>query len=41
MAWEFLYVVRCEFQGDSNWSEMYMRTTDNKWEWIFYTYELP
>lgn len=42
MAWEFLYSVRREFRGDSNWGEMYMKSTDNKkWEWLCYTYELP
>jgi len=42
MAWEFLYSVRREFQGDSNWGEMYMKSADNmQWEWLCYTYELP
>ena len=41
MAWEFLYIVRREFQGDSNWGEMYMKTIAKKWEWLCYTYELP
>lgn len=42
MAWEFLFMVRREFQGDSNWGEVYMKSTDNKkWEWLSYTYELP
>lgn len=42
MAWEFLYSVRREFRGDSNWGEMCMRSADNKkWEWLCYTYELP
>lgn len=42
MAWEFLFMVRREFQGDSNWGEMYMKSVDNKqWEWLSYTYELP
>lgn len=42
MAWKFLYSVRREFRGDSNWGEMYMRSADDKkWEWLCYTYELP
>jgi hypothetical protein len=42
MAWEFLYSVRREFQGDSNWGDMYMQSADNRaWEWLCYTYELP
>lgn len=42
MAWEFLYSIRREFHGESNWGEMYMKSTDNKkWEWLCYTYELP
>lgn len=41
MAWEFLHIVRREFQGDSNWGEMHMKTTAKKWEWLCYTYELP
>jgi hypothetical protein len=41
MAWEFLYSVRREFQGDSHWGEMYMKTTAKRWEWLCYTYELP
>ncbi len=41
MAWEFLHLVRREFQGNSNWGEMYMKTIAKKWEWLCYTYELP
>jgi hypothetical protein len=41
MAWEFLHIVRREFQGDSNWGEMRMKTPAKKWEWLCYTYELP
>ena len=41
MAWEFLHIVRREFQGDSHWGEMYMKTAAKKWEWLCYTYELP
>lgn len=42
MAWEFLYMVRREFRGDSNWGEMHIKSADDKkWEWLCYTYELP
>lgn len=41
MAWDFLYSVRQEFQGDNNWGRLYIRTEDNKWEYLSYTYELP
>lgn len=41
MAWEFLHLVRREFQGNSNWGELYMKTIAKKWEWLCYTYELP
>ena len=42
MTWKFLYSIRREFRGDSNWGEMYMRSVDDKkWEWLCYTYELP
>lgn len=42
MAWEFLYIVRREFRGDSNWGDMYMKSVDDKkWERLCYTYELP
>jgi len=41
MAWDFLYIVRRNYQGDNNWGDMYIKTKDNKWEWLSYTYELP
>lgn len=41
MAWDFLFSVRNEYQGASNWGRLYMRTVDNKWEYLSYTYELP
>ena len=41
MAWEFLYSVRREFQGDNHWGEMYIKTAARRWEWLCYTYELP
>lgn len=37
----FLHVVRRTFHGDHNWGELYIKTTDGKWEWLSYTYELP
>jgi len=41
MNWDFLYTVRRLYQGDNNWGDMYIKTTDGKWEWLSYTYELP
>ena len=41
MAWDFLYIVRRTYHSDNNWGDMYMKTTDGKWEWLSYTYELP
>ena len=41
MAWDFLYLVRRTYHGDSNWGEMYIKTPDGKWEWLSYIYELP
>ena len=41
MSWDFLHIVRRTYLGDDNWGEMYMMTSDGKWEWLSYTYELP
>jgi len=41
MAWDLLYIVRHTYHGDSNWGEMYIKTTNGKWEWLSYIYELP
>jgi len=41
MAWDFLFSVRNEYQGASNWGRLYMRTANSKWEYLSYTYELP
>lgn len=40
-GWSFLHIVRRQFQGESNWGEMYMQTVGKEWEWLCYTYELP
>lgn len=41
MAWDLIHIVRRNYHGDDNWGEMYLKTTDDKWEWLSYTYELP
>lgn len=41
MAWDFIHIGRRNYHGDDNWGEMYIKTTDDKWEWLSYTYELP
>ncbi len=41
MVWDFIHIVRRNYHGDDNWGELYIKTTDDKWEWLSYTYELP
>lgn len=40
MALDFIHIVRRTYHGDDSWGEMYIKTTDDKWEWLSYTYEL-
>jgi len=41
MAWDLLHIVRHTYHGDSNWGNIYIKTVNEKWEWLSYTYELP
>lgn len=29
------------YHGENNWGDMFIKTVDDKWEWLSYTYELP
>ena len=41
MSWDFLYIKRQSFQSLNNWGVLYIKTLDNSWEKLSYTYELP
>ncbi len=41
MSWDFLYIKRQSFQNSNNWGVLYIKTLDDSWEKISYTYELP
>lgn len=41
MSWNFLYIKRLSFQSSNNWGVLYIMTSNNTWEKLCYSYELP
>lgn len=41
MSWDFIHVQRKTYQGSDNWGVMYIKTLNDQWEKLCYSYELP